>query len=333
MSNTGKISVDDKEYTIPDFQKKFVITKLEKLSDENKREIEFTDADFNDIVIYKIDTLMQKIKDRKFQTVGSLLSREFNNMVKKFQVIDELKLKSDFKTKYLSCENENCITISIDDKEVKEDKYMETVELLKKYVQTSKTNGSISTNEDLQKKINEFASVSNRSKEKNSPSDKSLYHLSNAVIAKMDNKETDDFNVDDINVKVNELITKKAIDPHYEAFIQMDVLGGEINKDNLNVVKCDYKDEKLSKDFVDVFIVPGSDFKYWKINKMPYVDFTAKLKKSEEKKKSDDEKKIQKSKTKKNPSKPTTTRKDKKGGMRTNKKTRKNKKKHVRFAV
>ena len=330
MSNTGKINVDNIEYTIPQFQKTFIITKLEKLSDETRREIDFTDADFNDLVIYKIDTLMQKIKDRKFQTIGTLLSMEFNNMVKKFQVIDELKFKSDFKNKYLSCEMEHCIAINIDDKEVKEDKYLETVELLKNYVQTSKISGSISTHQDLQNKINNFAFVNNKNRVQ---SDKSLYHLSNAVIAKMDNKETDNFNVDDINVKVNELITKKATDPHYEAFIQMDVLGGEINKDNLNVVKCDYKDEKLSKDFMDVFIVPVSDLKYWKISKMPYVDFTAKLKKSEEKKKSDDEKKIQKSKTKKNPSKPTTTRKEKKGGMRTNKKTRKNKKKHVRFAV
>ena len=74
MSNTGKINVDNIEYTIPQFQKTFIITKLEKLSDETRREIDFTDADFNDLVIYKIDTLMQKIKDRKFQTIGTLLS-------------------------------------------------------------------------------------------------------------------------------------------------------------------------------------------------------------------------------------------------------------------
>ena len=35
---------------------------------------------------------------------------------------------------------------------------------------------------------------------------------------------------------------------------------------------------------MNVFIVPVSDLKYWKISKMPYVDFTAKLKKSEERK-------------------------------------------------
>ena len=55
-------------------------------------------------------------------------------MVKKFQVIDELKLKNDFKDKYLSCNEEQCIKIDIEDKNVKEDKYLETVELLKNYV-------------------------------------------------------------------------------------------------------------------------------------------------------------------------------------------------------
>jgi len=241
-------------------------------------------------------------------------------------------LKNDFKRKYLSCEEERCITIDIDDKEVKEDKFLETVEILKKYVQTSKTSGSISTEKTLQDKIDNFAFTNNQSNKLSGD----LYNLSAGVVAKMDNKETT-VSDDDFNVRISELITKKSTDPHYEAYIQMDLVGGEVTSNNLNAIKCDYKDEKISKDFINVFIVPKSDIKYWKVTKMPYKDYTSILKSFEDKDKKEND--IKNNKTKKNEPKSTkeTRKEKKKGGFRRTRKSKskssKQSQKRVRFAI
>jgi hypothetical protein len=284
----------------------------------------------NDLVIFKIETFMQKLKDRRFQSLGSLFSKEFNDMIKKFKIIEDLRLKNDFKRKYLSCEEERCITIDIDDKEVKEDKFLETVEILKKYVQTSKTSGSISTEKTLQDKIDNFAFTNNQSNKLSGD----LYNLSAGVVAKMDNKETT-VSDDDFNIRINELITKKSTDPHYEAYIQMDLVGGEVTSDNLNAIKCDYNDEKLSKDFINVFIVPKSDIKYWKVTKMPYKDYTSVLKSFEDNDKKEND--IKNNKTKKNEPNPTkeTRKEKKKGGSRRTRKSKssKHKQKRVRFTI
>ena len=317
------------EIDINNIRKSYVIGEVKKKETKDERTALKT-SNTNDLVIFKIETFMQKLKDRRFQSLSSLFSKEFNDMIKKFKIIEDLRLKNDFKRKYLSCEEERCITIDIDDKDVKEDKFMETVEILKKYVQTSKTSGAISTNDELQKKINNFAFTNNQSNKLSGD----LYNLSAGVVAKMDNKETT-VSDDDFNVRISELITKKSTDPHYEAYIQMDLVGGEVTSDNLNAIKCDYKDEKISKDFINVFIVPKSDIKYWKVTKMPYKDYTSVLKSFEDKEKKEND--LKNNKTKKNEPNPTkeTRKEKKKGGSRRTRKSKssKQKQKRVRFTI
>merc|ERR1712167_507233 len=99
-------------------------------------------------------------------------------------IIKELDNKLSFKTKYLSCDESNCIKMDMNEKDIKEEKFVEMIKFLSSYVQTSKISGSKTRNETLQEMINNFAFNEN----KTLYSDKSLIELAAYVKAKVENR-------------------------------------------------------------------------------------------------------------------------------------------------
>ena len=82
-------------------------------------------------------------------------------------------------------------------------------------------------------------------------------------LPKIDSKIKDLLDVNVVNTNMGD-ISK----PQYQIHVFMDFMGGEVNKTNLNGLKCSFEDEDLVQRFYSMF---DSNPQSWKSKSMPYI--------------------------------------------------------------
>lgn len=117
-------------------------------------------------------------------------------------------------------------------------KYSEFIKEIKKFSSTTR----MMSNKGLQKAFDDFYDGANNSFDTYMKYIKSRYFDKN-------NKTFDDI-ITNIGINIgNVTIFEHAKDFNYQAYVSLNIIGGELNKQNINQISCDYKNEEIGTVF------------------------------------------------------------------------------------
>lgn len=233
-------------------------------------------------IFSKIDTLIRSVTSYNNISQGFGISESsFLNLIKEFTDLYSLvKMSLNFNNKYLICNGDNlssieCIRLDVNDKTEWTDKFKifkDTIVEYKKFM-NEKTKTS---NTYLQKLIDDYGN--NQSGE-----DKGI--LNNFII------KTYEENIEKRNTRlklrsnysnlkhigVSNVNFGQPSLPSYKIYVSIDLLGGEINNENVGKIQCGYDDEELVSRWKNLIVTNESP---WKKSPYPYVQLDELIKNS-----------------------------------------------------
>lgn len=233
-------------------------------------------------IFNKIDTLIRSVTSYNNISQGFGISESsFLNLIKEFTDLYSLvKMSLNFNNKYLICNGDNlssieCIRLDVNDKTEWSDKFKifkDTIVEYKKFM-NEKTKTS---NTYLQKLIDDYGN-------NQSGGDKGI--LNNFII------KTYEENIEKRNTRlklrsnysnlkhigVSNVNFGQPSLPSYKIYVSIDLLGGEINNENVAKIQCGYDDEELVSRWKNIIVTNESP---WKKSPYPYVQLDELIKNS-----------------------------------------------------
>jgi hypothetical protein len=126
-------------------------------------------------------------------------------------------------------------------------KYVNYINLLKKYIQNDKVKYIISSNKELQDLIDNYA----KGGDDKNPCFKDIMEDMNEVLTSKRRKINGDY-IKYYDVGYSMLSLEEVGVPHYEIYVMLNVLKGVYNKNNISAIDCQYKSEDLGSRLLDV---------------------------------------------------------------------------------
>jgi hypothetical protein len=207
------------------------------------------------ILINDIFDIYNRLKDGNTGTLTGIppeFSARLNNIKNE---IKSITIQEIIKEKYLS--DDANINLEGEDPDVVTEltKSFPTYITFSNKIKELLPSNRFTTNDNLQTKIVEY-SKGNTSNNDDS-FDKIMKAIQDQFILMNNNKKTTDFDDQQIqsllNTEINVLDKRKQDAPHYEIYVALNLIEGEIKSDNLNNIKCIYRGMYLGKEMQNYF--------------------------------------------------------------------------------
>ena len=245
--------------------------------------IEKKPADEKLKIFNKIDALIRSVNSYNNISQGYPLSEStFLNFIKEItDMFSLVKMSLNFNNKYLICDgkkkmsNIECIRLDVNDKTEWTDKYKVFKDTIAEYKNFMNEKTKI-TNTEFQRIIDNYG---------NNQSGDDIGKLNNFIIKTYEeNIERRGtrllLNVNNSNFKhigVSNVNFGQPSLPSYQIYVSIDLLGGEINNENVGMIQCGYDDEELVSRWKNLIVTNESP---WKKTPYPYVQLDELIKNS-----------------------------------------------------
>lgn len=225
-------------------------------------------------IFNKIDALIRSVNSYNNISQGYPISEStFLNFIKEItDMFSLVKMSLNFNNKYLICNGEKkmsnieCIRLDINDKTEWTDKYKVFKDTIAEYKNFMNEKTKI-TNTEFQRIIDNYG---------NNQSGEDIGKLNNFIIKtyeeNLENRRTrllltaNNSNFKHIGVS-NVNFGQPSL-PSYQIYVSIDLLGGEINNENVGKIQCGYDDEELVSRWKNIIVTNESP---WKKSPYPYV--------------------------------------------------------------
>lgn len=236
--------------------------------------IELDENLFYDIVrIKELVLLPDSIDDKeelfsKLQTINSMknyipdLSKEFKELMKECDNIEQLMLKYEFYKKMLKCDKEDCIKMDINTNRYSSDFFKPFVEFASVMRNATSKNRRLICNNGLQKQIDDYSTY-------REPESNFLKDIQNDIIKYLISNPSDlnTLSSDHYKTSICEINFGKQNVPKYETYIHLDLLQGKADDDKISPLQCVFKDERYNEKLKNYLYNTGNK---WKIAQLPF---------------------------------------------------------------